>query len=360
MHAAERRLVAWPVGLLLAAAGLLLPSLAASQEGSDALGWLQRMNQRLAEASYDGVFVHQVADRRETLRIIHRMREGQVQERVIATDGTGREFIHDGAELVAYYPDRRIVVVERRRSRVGFIGGLPGLRGLSLAYYEPREEGRGRFQGRPTRIIGVMPRDELRYGYRFWIDERSAMPVRTQLLRADGSLVEEVTAASLTLLDRIDDALLRPGVDTTGYRWLRREPPEFKPGELVAWAPQSLPPGFRRGLGRGSRPGGPPQPTWHMMFTDGVASVSVFVESARTPPQLTRDGQTPRRAQGAVQLGAAAAYTAQIEGYRVTAVGEVPPATVKAIAETLRPVPGTSGATADPAAGAPGAVVEAP
>jgi negative regulator of sigma E activity len=75
-----------------------------------------------------------------------------------------------------------------------------------------------------------------------------------------------------------------------------------------------------------------------MVFTDGLATVSVFIESASLPPQTSRTGE-PRQSSGAAQLGAAAAFTAITDGYRVTAVGEVPPQTVRAIAESLRPVP---------------------
>ena len=82
----------------------------------------------------------------------------------------------------------------------------------------------------------------------------------------------------------------------------------------------------------------PPKPTSLLVFTDGLATVSVFVESASLPPLTSRTGE-PRSNAGPAQLGAAAAFTAIIEGFRVTAVGEVPPQTVKLIAESLRPVP---------------------
>jgi hypothetical protein len=82
---------------------------------------------------------------------------------------------------------------------------------------------------------------------------------------------------------------------------------------------------------------GPPKPSSHLVFTDGLASVSVFIESVGTPAPLSRTGE-PRPVSGPAQLGAAAAFTTIFEGFRVTAVGEVPPQTVKVIAESLRPV----------------------
>jgi sigma-E factor negative regulatory protein RseB len=316
----------------------LVPAIACAGAPADEPAvWVGRMNQVLADRNYDGVFVHQLGERRETLRIIHRVQDGHLTERLVSTDGSGREFLRDGNEVVAYFPDRRIVVVEKRPRSLGFIGGLPGFDPGAQANYDVRDVERSRVQGRATRVITVTPRDSYRYGYKLWIDEKSGMPVRTQLVAASGEVIEQITFASLTMPARIEDELLKPEVQTEGFRWLRRDVPHFKPGELVAWSAESLPPGFRRGAGGVSGMPGPPRPSAHMVYTDGLASVSVFIESATTPTVPSRNG-TPRSQQGPAQLGAAAAFTSVTDGYRVTAVGEVPPATVKAIAESLRPL----------------------
>ena len=333
--AAERPRFVWTPALLMVL-GLVWPASAALAGADDARAWVERMNQALATRNYDGVLVHQVGDHSSTLRLIHRIQDGHLVERAVSVDGSGRESIRADTELVGYFPSRRIVVVEKRARSLGFIGGLPGLEAPSLPLYDIGEVESGRAQGRSVRVVTVRPRDALRYGYRFWIDEKTAMPIQTQLFAADGSIIEQITFANLALPPRIADEQLKAEVDTEGYRWLRREQPQFKPGELVAWAAQSLPAGFRR-LQRGDGKQ-PRKPSSHLMFTDGLASVSVFIESAVTPPAMSREG-TPRKANGPAQLGAASAYTAHIDGYRVTAVGEVPPATVKAIAEALRPDP---------------------
>ena len=303
----------------------------------DPVLWVQRMNQVLANRNYDGVFVHQLGERRETMRIIHRVQDGHLTERLVSTDGSGREFIRDGNELVGYFPDRHIVVVEKRPRSLGFIGGLPGFDTVAQSNYEVRDVQRTRIQGRPARVITVTPRDTYRYGYRLWIDEKTSLPVKTQLASLSGEIIEQITFASLTMPSHIDDEMLKAEVDTEGFRWLRREPPSARPGEVLAWSAQTLPPGFRRGAGGVSGMPGPPRPSSHLVFTDGLASVSVFIESAGLPPPLSRTGE-PRQASGPAQLGAAAAFTTIFEGFRVTAVGEVPPQTVKVIAESLRPV----------------------
>lgn len=311
--------------------------------GDDPRLWIERMNQTLATRNYDGVLVHQLADRQETLRIIHRIQDGQLTERLVSIDGSGREFIRNDTELVGYFPDRRIVVVERRSRSLGFIGGLPVIDTNAYAHYDIAEVEQALVLGRTARLVTIRPRDVYRFGYRLWIDEKTSMPLQTQLFAADGSIIEQNTFASLSLPAHIDEQLLRTQLQTDDYRWLRREPPKFKPGEKVPWTAQSLPAGFKRTGAGGSDFNS--KPVSHLLFGDGVVTVSVFIESSETPPALSRNG-TPRKADGPAQLGSAAAYTAHIEGYRVTAVGEVPPLTVRLIAESLRPQPAAAAATA--------------
>jgi sigma-E factor negative regulatory protein RseB len=321
---------------------VVLPAWAGSDDPRE---WIARMNETLASRNYDGVFVHQLGGRRETLRIIHRVRDGRMTERLISTDGSGREFIRKGAEWVAYFPDRKVVVVERRGSP-GFITGLHGFDKQSEAQYEIREVQVSRKQGKPVRLITLTPRDQLRYGYRLWIDEATAMPMTTQLTSGN-TIIEEIAFISVSLPSKIDDELLQPEVDTTGFRWLRRDGPDQTRLPQVRLEPRAdlLPPGFRLWQPRAGEESAD-KPRARLMVTDGLAWVSVFIEAAR--PEPARQGRgggggagagaQRRGGDGAAQqMGASAAYTASVAGHRVTAVGEVPPATVKAIAESIQP-----------------------
>ncbi|MEY2854917.1 MAG: hypothetical protein RL030_2049 [Pseudomonadota bacterium] len=338
MHIAEARLTRASSALRYAVLCLLAVNVLPAQAGAeDPRALIARMNDTLASRNYDGVFVHQIGGRRETLRIIHRVSDGHMSERLISTDGSGREFIRNGSEWVAYFPDRKIVVVERRASP-GFISGLHGLGKEAEALYEIRDVQRMRKQGNPVRLITVTPRDGLRYGYRLWIDETTAMPVKTQLTSGE-AIIEEIAFVSLSMPAKVDDELLKPEVDTGGFRWLRRDVQDQSRMPRVSFEPRLdlLPAGFHIWQWKvGNGEAAPGKPRARFIVTDGLAWVSVFIEPADVPTQLSGDGK-PRPAEGAAQMGASAAYTARVEGHRVTAVGEVPPATVKAIAESVRP-----------------------
>jgi sigma-E factor negative regulatory protein RseB len=84
--------------------------------------WLERMNHALTTRNYDGTFSHWQGGRVEMLRIIHRVQDGTVSERLASLDGSGREFIRTGANLACYLPDKRTVVVEQRPERESLVG----------------------------------------------------------------------------------------------------------------------------------------------------------------------------------------------------------------------------------------------
>jgi sigma-E factor negative regulatory protein RseB len=64
----------------------------------------------------------------------------------------------------------------------------------------------------------------------------------------------------------------------------------------------------------------------HMVFSDGMAMVSVYVEQALPGT---------RAFEGLSAMGAMNAYGALVDGYQVTVVGEVPPATVEMMATSV-------------------------
>ena len=139
--------------------------------GAEPKEWLERMNKALTTRNYVGVFTHVHGGRVETLRIIHRVRGGDVSERLLSLDGSGREFIREGNELVCYFPDRREVLVERRAPDGPLLGALPAIDEDNSLVYEIRGGERQRLLGRDTRVVALQPRDQYRYGYRLWIDE---------------------------------------------------------------------------------------------------------------------------------------------------------------------------------------------
>lgn len=349
----------WRVIVPLAA--VLLAGIARAGAPVDpATGWILRMNRALATSNYEGVLVQQVGEHREVFRIVHRVQNDHMNERVavVTPGGPGREFVRNGSEWIAYYPEHRVALVETRNRSYGFLIALNGLNEESKRHYAISDGGTVQLDGWSARRISLEPRDDLRYGYRFWLDTKTALPLKTQLVARSGEVIEEVSFLNLTLPEAIADEQLKPEFDVTHFHWMRRDTPIYTAGLKSAPVPHAelMPAGFRvRIFNSPDEEAKAPGPRTRFIVSDGISWVSVFVEKADqgTAPggaRNARPAQAPQRAapgglpagvvarpDGVVVMGSLATYVARPGEFKVTVVGEVPPPTARVIAEAFQP-----------------------
>ncbi len=294
--------------------------------------WLERMNQALTTLNYDGVFSHWQGGQVETMRIIHRVQDGVVTERLVSLDGSGRELIRSSSTLTYYLPDERKVLVVQQPSPSLLLGSLPKFGVAASQFYDIRAaRRRTRLIGKKTRLIVVMPKDEYRYGYRLWIDETTGMPLKTQLCDRRGRVIEQVVFASITTPADIPDSAFKPDIATGGFQWVRQVPMSSPAvtaaaSSVSSWAALRLPPGFHMSVRAVQIMPGTTGLVEHLVYTDGIASVSVFVESHM---------HADHKLSGSEQVGSTSTFATMVDGHPVTAVGEVPPETVKFIANSV-------------------------
>jgi sigma-E factor negative regulatory protein RseB len=260
-----------------------------------------------------------------------------VTERITAKNGPGREIIRDNDEVTCIFPDQQFVLVEARdgtdRSQSPLGGRLPSHKSINQESYELISQGQGRMAGRQAEIIAIRPRDSYRYGYRLWLDQPTAMPLKSQLLDEQGLVVEEIMFSEIWLPDEIDAASIQPSLPIETFTWKRTAavvPPENS-AERARWRATELPEGFMLAAVRVKAAGDSGQSMEHLVYSDGLASVSVFVEPGVAAAE---------QAEGRSRIGAANAYTTTMEGRLITAVGEVPVKTARMIALSVRPISG--------------------
>jgi sigma-E factor negative regulatory protein RseB len=154
------------------------------------------------------------------------------------------------------------------------------------------------------------------------------MPLKTQLCNGSGEVIEQIVFSNIDLPERIPDSMFKPQVDASTYRWLRADRQVAMNSTPAAlWEAMKLPPGFRIVTRSSQALPGSSEPTTHLVFTDGIASVSVFVE----PQQANSRGT-----EGPARVGSSSAFSTVVDGHQVTAVGEVPPTTVQFIATQVK------------------------
>jgi sigma-E factor negative regulatory protein RseB len=144
--------------------------------------------------------------------------------------------------------------------------------------------------------------------------------------------------------ENIADSDLAPAVRTDGMRWVHQGPAHDSASPaLSAFRASQLPPGFRLTVAGSQTLGGASAPASHLVYSDGLATVSVFVEVQQSgAPEAGASGD-PSTApppdppmQGLARVGSGFAYSTVVQGHQVTAVGEVPAQTVEFIAHSVK------------------------
>lgn len=312
----------------VAAQGLLLLSFVGAQApAQEARDWLERMNSAVEELNYRGTFVHVLLDGTpETLEIVHRNEDGESGERILSLDGAGREIVRKGDQVQGILPDQRIVLLESRRDVSPLVARLPSSSDELEAHYEITLGGNARVADRAVRVLEIRPRDEFRYGYRLWLDETTAMPLRSQLFDERGRVVEQIHFTAIEVPADIPAADLEATIDTTGFTTLRA--PEISPSAAanISWRAVVVPGGFKLSVATQSQMAGSDTPVEHLVYSDGLATVSVFIEARETKADV---------GEGFSNFGSTNAFSTTLRGRKVTAMGEVPPQTVRTIATSL-------------------------
>lgn len=304
---------------LLPVLALLLFSLPAGATTVEAL--LARVGPALRGLDYQGTLVVAAEGRVDTLRVFHRVDDGRERERLVALTGPVREVIRDGRKVMCFgtgdEPIAYEIAQDGRWSPAIAVSEAAGREG-----YLARLAGEARIAGRPVRRVDVLAADGWRYGYRLWLDRETHLPLRVDLLDARGRTLEQVAFADIAVGRRPTDEDLAPTTPA------QPAPPRTLPSATArapAWQVAALPPGFRLRAAKPLPDGGA-----HLLYSDGLASVSVYVE----PAQASLRGGSQQ------QRGAVHARSFWVDGWQVMAIGKVPAATVDHFARNLRALPG--------------------
>ncbi len=309
--------------------GLLLaePSLAASETSSQARNLINEMSRASRELNYDATFVYHKADQMDVMRLLHKAGGGNEIERLISLTGHAREVIRDNNSVTCIFPEDQSVMVERSKPRKFLSGQLPEPIEKIAEYYEFSIAGEGRLLDRNTWIVNIIPKDDMRYGYQLWIDKDSYLALKTELKTAAGATLEQILFTRLEILSDMPDSMLKPSISGSGYTWYRHSYDDVRTqAGNGGWQAKWMPGGFAMSEHELQKIVTTDMPVDHMVYSDGLATVSIFVEKISGQPVVKP---------GATQMGGVNAFATIKEGYQVTAVGEVPLATVEQMARSV-------------------------
>jgi sigma-E factor negative regulatory protein RseB len=319
------RRFAFPTGIVLLLGQLFLPH-AASAESMKPHDWLNRMGAAVQTTSYEGTVIRIRDGNSEALRVVHTIMDGVVREKVVALEGSGLEIIRNGNEVHCILPDKKSVLVEVWDDQSTLFSTLPSSDIRFGNEYDVAVIGEDRIAGRPTVELAIRPHDAYRYGHRIWLDMETGFPLQTQLISGDGAALEEVKFVDISLNQEIQASALAPSYSTENFLWFTQPERHSVLNVETAWDSTDLPQGFRAVATHGENLPGNDQPVTHILYSDGLANVSVFIAA--------QDGEG---VEGASSVGRSNTYSVVVAGHQVTAVGEVPAVTVQQIATAMRP-----------------------
>ena len=292
--------------------------------------WLMRMHEASRRRAYVGTFVVSAGGTMSSARIWHVCDGEQQVERVESLTGAPRSTFRRNDQVMTFLPESRVVVAEKRES-LGLFPNLLQSNDSSIAqYYRARVIGRERVAGFEADVVHLRPEDGWRFGYRIWTEKKTGLMVKLQTLDGDGHVLEQAAFSELQLDVPVSMAKLTQMMgNTEGYQI---EKPDMVKTTAAAegWVLKNAVPGFKpmscykRSVGAAADTRH--ESTLQWIFSDGLASVSLFVEAF-----------DPRRhAQpGGLAIGATHTLTRRVGDWWLTAVGEVPAQTLAAFAQGL-------------------------
>jgi sigma-E factor negative regulatory protein RseB len=311
------------------------PAITVDSESKSIDEWLARMHEAAKKRTYMGTFVVSSGGFMTSAKIWHVCEGNQQMERVDMLSGSPRSTFRHNDEVVTFMPERKVVLHEKRDSPGAFPQFLQTTDSRISDFYTMRTGGVERVAGVEADIVTLLPKDTLRFGYRVWTERKRGLVVKLQTLDVDGKVLEQAAFSELQMDAPLKmDKLVHMMGKVDGYRI--EKPALIKTtASAEGWSIKLPVAGFKP-VSCYKRPAsdvmavdGLPSPDGEPLqwiFSDGLASVSVFVE----PMDKQRHDK-----ESTLSLGATQTLTRQLNKHWITVMGEVPIATLSLFASSI-------------------------
>lgn len=289
--------------------------------------WLVRMHDASRNRAYMGTFVvSSTAGGLSSARIWH-VCDGENQlEQVDSLTGPPRSTFRKNDQVVTYMHDSMVARTEVRESLRLFPGLLRTPQSSIADFYQVKQLPSERVAGFAADVLLLQAKDKLRFGYRIWSEKKSGLVIKLETLDLDGKVLEQAAYSELQLDAPVQmEKVARMMAQTQGYRVEKTELQKTT-AAAEGWVLAKPVAGFNpmsclRRAGKSADTAADKTMQW--VFSDGLATVSLFVE-AYDPSRHQREGQQA--------LAATHSMTQRMGDWWLTAIGEVPPQTLKSFA----------------------------
>jgi sigma-E factor negative regulatory protein RseB len=290
---------------------------------------LERLSQSLRQLNFTTSFVVVKNNQAEPYHWLHGVgANGQELEVFTRLNGPRRDVLRQG-EVVSYIePEQEAYSLTSSNAQSPipniFRGNISDLEDS----YRFIAVGRSRVLGRVAQLVRIVAKDNYRFSYWLWLDQQSGLLLKMAVLTRQGQLLEQIQFTHIEVSGQLSESLAKfqltelPAVITMNNQ---------QPHKELSWQVDWLPQGFsviksnQHNLNSYNR--GDDKAVEFMLFSDGLAQVSVYVNPS----------EESYRAAEYASDGATIVFNQVLQGIEVGVVGDIPLETAKRIAESIGP-----------------------
>ncbi len=282
---------------------------------------LHQMNEASQHLNYELSYILIKKSSIEPLVYRHAVNDDQQLAHLVYLSGPVREVIRRGNEVSYVEPGTEPFTIQSGSMVAPVIPMINRDIESLNQYYDFVKVGRSREAGSTTQVLRVVPKDGLRYSYVVWVDEKTSLPLRADLLDRDGEILEQYRTISYVVNDKIAAAM-------GGLNQAQLPKVLSLPEGLVSetdWQASWVPEGFKSKELSRYQMAATDKMVESQLFSDGLFSFSVYIadkDEHSLKGQLVRQG---RRTLHSLVMG----------DREVSVVGDIPPATAKRIAQSV-------------------------
>ena len=279
------------------------------------------MNEASQHLNYELSYILIKKSSIEPLVYRHAVKDDQQLAHLVYLSGPVREVIRRGNEVSYIEPGTEPFTIQSGSMVAPVIPMINRDIESLNQFYDFVKVGRSREAGSTTQVLRVVPKDGLRYSYVVWVDEKTSLPLRADLLDRDGEVLEQYRTISFVVSDKIAEAM-------GGLNQAQLPKVLSLPEGLVSetnWQAAWIPEGFKSKELSRYQMAATDKMVESQLFSDGLFSFSVYIadkDEHSLKGQLVRQG---RRTLHSLVIG----------DKEISVVGDIPPATAKRIAQSV-------------------------
>ena len=277
---------------------------------------LEKSAKASQQLNYEGVFHSQSSSESNSTHVIHANIDNKEYCLLKMLDGAPNEVFCSGD--MVYVTSQDGLLIKKRKNQFLFPSVLPSdIKHLKKNYQLSFGE-KKRVADRMAQHIELKAKDNLRFNYHIWIDDKNLLPLKLIVTNDKNQTIEQSTFTTIAFSEVIDKGIFEKNINQSKIYVAKNKFVENYVSNKF-WNLKDLPSGFKEVDLISRRVNGLNLLDYQIIFSDGLAYVSLFIRP------ITR-GTEPK--EGSVAIGPTNISARYQDGYQIMSVGVVPPETV--------------------------------